>query len=323
MSKISVIVPVYNSQQYLCRCIDSILAQTFYDFELLLIDDGSTDSSGVICDEYAKKDSRISVFHKINEGVSVARNLGLDNAKGEYITFIDSDDWVEPIFFDHINKYSDVDYIITSYYKHSHFNSFVKECFAEDYISCIDSLFFAEEKMILGFFTPWAKFFKRTIIHNNNLKFNSKISSGEDTLFIYQYLLCINSVYMSNVACYNWTEFNGLSKKNLLFDEIIFTIDLTIESLKKIESKYNCILLKPQYNGILYLISRINMSAYSIKSLYNGLKKLSMEKWMKSLVRDKTIIIKGKRRKLVDFLFVHQLYILLVIYCKLTNRLYE
>lgn len=86
MPKISVIVPVYNTEKYLHRCVDSILAQTFTDFELLLIDDGSTDSSGAICDEYAQKDSRVRVFHKENGGASSARNLGLDNATGEWIT---------------------------------------------------------------------------------------------------------------------------------------------------------------------------------------------------------------------------------------------
>lgn len=86
--KISVIVPVYNAEKYLHRCIDSILAQTFADFELLLIDDGSTDKSGEICDEYADKDARIRVFHKANGGVSSARNVGLDNALGEYICFV-------------------------------------------------------------------------------------------------------------------------------------------------------------------------------------------------------------------------------------------
>ena len=91
--KISVIVPVYNVEKYLPRCIDSILSQTFTDFELLLIDDGSPDNCGKICDEYAAKDSRVRVFHKPNGGVSSARNLGLDNARGEWIAFIDSDDF--------------------------------------------------------------------------------------------------------------------------------------------------------------------------------------------------------------------------------------
>ena len=95
MSKISIIVPVYNTEKYLRCCIDSILVQTFADFELLLINDGSTDSSGTICEEYALEDRRVRVFHKENGGVSSARNVGLDNARGEWITFVDSDDYIE------------------------------------------------------------------------------------------------------------------------------------------------------------------------------------------------------------------------------------
>ena len=98
LNAISVIVPVYNTEKYLHRCVDSILAQTFTDFELLLIDDGSTDSSGAICDESAQKDSRVRVFHKENGGVSSARNLGLDKAKGKWVTFVDSDDWIKESF---------------------------------------------------------------------------------------------------------------------------------------------------------------------------------------------------------------------------------
>ena len=93
---VSIIVPVYNVEQYLRRCIESILSQTYHNFELILVDDGSTDSSGAICDEYALADERIHVIHKPNGGVSSARNAGIDTAKGEYILFVDSDDRVEP-----------------------------------------------------------------------------------------------------------------------------------------------------------------------------------------------------------------------------------
>lgn len=94
MPQVSVIVPVYNVERYLPRCIDSILAQTYTDFELLLVDDGSPDGCGRICDEYAKKDRRIRVFHKKNGGQSDARNYGLDHMQGNYVTFVDSDDYV-------------------------------------------------------------------------------------------------------------------------------------------------------------------------------------------------------------------------------------
>lgn len=92
---ISVIVPVYNAEKYLKRCVDSILSQSFSDFELLLIDDGSSDLSGLFCDEYAIADKRVSAFHTDNNGVSGARQYGLNIAKGKYIQFIDSDDWIE------------------------------------------------------------------------------------------------------------------------------------------------------------------------------------------------------------------------------------
>ena len=98
MPEISVIVPVYNVERYLTRCIDSILAQTYQNFELILVDDGSTDGSGTLCDSYMKKDSRIKVIHKKNGGLSDARNSGIDAAEGEFLSFIDSDDWVRPDF---------------------------------------------------------------------------------------------------------------------------------------------------------------------------------------------------------------------------------
>lgn len=94
--KVSVIVPVYKAEKYLRKCVDSILAQTFRDFEVILVDDGSPDKSGEICDEYARKDPRVRVIHKENGGVSSARNKGIDEARGEYISFLDSDDyWLE------------------------------------------------------------------------------------------------------------------------------------------------------------------------------------------------------------------------------------
>lgn len=98
--KISIIVPIYNVEKYLCRCVDSILNQTFTDYELILVDDGSPDRCGEICDEYAKKDERVKVIHKENGGPSEARNMGIDIAKGEYIAFVDSDDWIHPRMYE-------------------------------------------------------------------------------------------------------------------------------------------------------------------------------------------------------------------------------
>ena len=108
---VSIIVPVYNAEPYLRRCVDSVLAQSFTNWELILIDDGSTDRSGIICDEYALEDNRINVIHKVNGGVSSARNMGLKMARGTWVTFIDSDDTIGENYFD-VEFSSDVDLYI-------------------------------------------------------------------------------------------------------------------------------------------------------------------------------------------------------------------
>ena len=112
--KISIIIPVYNVEKYLRECLDSILAQSYKDFEIILVDDGSTDSSGNICDEYSMKYENIKVLHKNNNGLSSARNAGLDIAQGEYILFIDSDDVVSPVMLEtlmaHVAGYDIVSY---------------------------------------------------------------------------------------------------------------------------------------------------------------------------------------------------------------------
>lgn len=107
MPKLSIIVPVYKVEQYIHKCVDSILNQTFTDFELILVDDGSPDNCGKICDEYAKKDERVRVIHKDNGGLSDARNFGLKEAKGEYVSFIDSDDWVDSDLYGDVLSYAD------------------------------------------------------------------------------------------------------------------------------------------------------------------------------------------------------------------------
>ena len=101
---ISIIVPVYNVEKYLEKCIDSILNQSYQNLEIILIDDGSTDNSGSICDEYKKKDQRVQVIHQKNQGQSSARNAGLNIAKGSYIGFVDSDDWIEQNMYEKLYK---------------------------------------------------------------------------------------------------------------------------------------------------------------------------------------------------------------------------
>ena len=102
MPKISIIVPIYNVEKYLDKCVNSILSQTFSDFELILVDDGSPDNCGRMCDDWAQRDSRIVVYHKQNGGISDTRNYGIDRAKGEYLTFIDPDDYIESTYLEYL-----------------------------------------------------------------------------------------------------------------------------------------------------------------------------------------------------------------------------
>ena len=131
MPLISVIVPIFNADKYLHKCLNSLLFQTVDDFEVILIDDGSTDHSGLICDDYARQDKRFVVVHKKNEGLSAARNDGIALAKGKWITFLDSDDWVENNFFKILDKHSDVDYIIASYSLHRRNGDRIDERFSQ------------------------------------------------------------------------------------------------------------------------------------------------------------------------------------------------
>ena len=206
-SLISVIVPVYNSEQTLHRCIDSILGQTYRNFELLLINDGSKDRSGEICDEYARKDSRVKVFHKENGGVSSARNVGLVNARGEWVTFVDSDDWAgEKLLsnlISHTNNHPNVELVIS--FSEYIFNNGRRE---ENYNArMVDKanfqILFSEYDM--SWHTgPWAKLYSKQVIDSKNLRFNENMNIGEDAVFFYSYLSQIDGLYVSSDTDYKY-----------------------------------------------------------------------------------------------------------------------
>lgn len=218
--KISVIVPVYNVEQYLPRCIDSILAQTFTDFELLLIDDGSTDKSGDICDEYARKDPRIRVFHKPNGGVSSARNMGLDNAKGEWIAFVDSDDVILKTYLcDLIVKATQKAILVLSNYKKQ--DSYESQIKLDDIILENGNIVkYFIDKNILSLSAPYAKLYNSEIIRSNHLKFPIGIQMGEDAIFIMRYLNSISTVVVVAKCDYVVSKTPGsLSSKYYSFEQ--------------------------------------------------------------------------------------------------------
>lgn len=168
MSKISVIVPVYNSENYLHHCIDSVLAQTFTKFELLLIDDGSKDCSGAICDEYAAKDSRVKVFHKENGGVSSAREIGVWHSSGEFVFFLDSDDAILPDAFESMLTFATdgIDMVV--------------------FDSCCNMVCtpieYAKRLLCFQDWVVWGKLYKRSLFDNCIFDIPNCIKVGEDFL---------------------------------------------------------------------------------------------------------------------------------------------
>lgn len=195
---ISVIVPVYKAEKYLHRCVDTLLAQTFQDFEVLLIDDGSPDKSGEICDDYAKKDFRVRVFHKENGGVSSARQCGIDNAQGEYTIHTDPDDWVEPEMLETLYKKAkedDADMVICDYYEYvDGCNQYINQCPSSlNHIMVLKDLF----RFLHG--SLCNKLIRKELFDRYDVKFPLGVNYSED-LYICIVLLQnpINVVYLSN-----------------------------------------------------------------------------------------------------------------------------
>lgn len=236
MCCISVIVPVYNSEKTLARCVDSILSQTFSDFELLLVDDGSTDSSGKMCDDYALKDKRVHVFHKKNGGVSSARNLGLDHVNGKWVTFCDSDDYVNDNWLSIFIKYckNDIDLVVQSFNILDQNGYKFFEGHRADFIEIFYDL------SIVGYI--WNKLFLTNVLKQYNIRYNESFSFHEDEVFAYQYLLHIDKVIFTPEYAYHYDIPNFSIKHggdNFEPHYMVFNIIKQINSQYQIPSAYN------------------------------------------------------------------------------------
>lgn len=221
--KVSIIVPVYKAEKYLRRCIDSILAQSLSDFEVLLVDDGSPDQSGDICDEYAKKDSRVRVFHKINGGVSSARQCGIDNAKGEYTIHADPDDWVESNMLEELYrkaKEDDADMVICDYY--INYEKTHNEIYVKQQPSKIESDTILKElfKQLHG--SCCNKLIRRVCYKKYNVRFPFNLNCNEDQYVCASLLLHSLSVAYLPKAFYHYIQdinTNSLVRTPKSYDE--------------------------------------------------------------------------------------------------------
>ena len=203
----SIIIPVYNVEKYLEKCLDSIIHQQFHDYEIILIDDGSTDHSGEICDNYNGKYDNILVTHIQNHGVSFARNEGLKVAKGKYIWFIDSDDYIEEGALQIINKYicadPEIDLFVFDAIVRNNKDQ-IKKIITCDKISTKKMCFSDNRELIYLNTSLWNRVYKRKVISDNNLIFDEEITIAEDLLFNYMYMLECSGVMYIKEKLYNY-----------------------------------------------------------------------------------------------------------------------
>lgn len=217
-SKVSIVVPVYNAERYLKKCVDSLLEQSYKNIEILLINDGSTDSSGEICDEYIKKHEEIKVIHKTNSGVSDTRNAGIDVASGEFIQFVDSDDFLESNMIERLvqSVNHNVQLAICGYKSiyMSKDTIFYTEtvCPIKGRYQNIDLVKHFGELFNNGLINPlWNKLYYADLIKKLNLKFNKELNMGEDLLFNLEYINACDNIEIINEQLYNYLKFNDNS----------------------------------------------------------------------------------------------------------------
>ena len=243
---VSIIVPVYKVERYLPRCIESILGQTYTNFELILVDDGTPDKSGIICDRYAEKDSRIKVIHKENGGVSSARNAGIDAAQGEWITFIDSDDWVSDdyleVLLQPLEKHNCELTVGSMERRHIRISTSRSEEHFID-VNTQDTEKIIELIDRTEFYGPCMKLFARNLIKTNKLRFPEGILMAEDAIFVNNYLKFCRKIYLTGKVIYYYNELNAISvtRHSRYFEELPMWSVKYIESYKDVLDEFGII----------------------------------------------------------------------------------
>lgn len=297
MSTVSVIVPVYNVEKYLRRCVESILAQTFTDFELILVDDGSTDNCPEICDEYARKDNRVRVIHCVNGGVSAARNVALEIASGEFLTFCDSDDYLKPEWFDWLVSQMDqknVDMVIGNFVSvddngQAEPNKCTYKTDLVTFASQSDRVNYIIQKLLRGYsaWAVWARLFRTDIIKENCIRFCTTCGNyAEDLEFVLDYMLYADSVYLGDYAGYCYYQRLGSmmsrSQNMIKLNEVNEVSYCFWNRFNQVISEDSCIneypiihfqILCSQYRRLLY--------HDGIGNLPEEIKKIEKQKWYK------------------------------------------
>lgn len=283
----SIVAPVYNVEKYLKNCVDSVLSQTFQDFELILVDDGSKDNSGIICDEYASKDNRVKVFHKENGGQSSARNLGIEKAQGEFAVFIDSDDFFSDVCFLESVKNSICDntdivlFRYSKYYEDGHTNDCninMSDIEYDNKTTLLKQLV----KRDSFFCSCWSKCTRMSILKNNNIVFDTSLSC-EDMDWYYNVVLNSSEFKVIDKSFVNYRQRENSVTSTFKVKSVvdyIYTIEKwsgTFNSIEDNEEKYVMLSsLAKLYCNLLISYSR------HTKELKAHKKKIFSFKWLLS-----------------------------------------
>lgn len=284
--KYSVIIPVYNAENTIKRCLDSLLNQIPTDAELLVINDGSKDNSSTICKNYANEYSVIKYFEKENGGVSSARNLGLDNATGEYILFADSDDYVEPSYWETIDSLVNKYHPDLLQFGFRDCGETTKERSTGDYD--VKGDIFVAEKIDAAvrsymFSALYARVYKRSVIQANRLRFEQNLMIGEDQVFIFAYAMHVNHLVSTSIMLYNVVLENmeSLTRKRR---------DYLVKQLREVNNKMSALVEKSEFSENIKQIYGGAISWVYYRSAYSGCKELLKY----------NLTVKDRRRKIKE-----------------------
>ena len=308
---VSIIVPVYNAEATISRCIESIINQEYRDFELLLIDDGSTDSSGTICDRYAAEDSRIRLIHKENTGVSETRNMALDLACGTYLQFLDSDDWITPnatrLFVEEAERYH-CDMVISDFYRVVGKRVAQKGDIDDDCVLTQEefSAHMLQNPADFYYGVLWNKLYRRDIVEKYHLRMNPQISWCEDFMFNLEYIRHAEVFYALQVPVYYYVKTKGsLASQGMSISK---TIKMKLMVFEYYNNFYKHVLDEEDYEKNRLQVYRFLVDAAGDgavpPSFFSGSKKLGEERNSVSqeVVAGEGILMDDYRdRKLLDY----------------------
>ena len=278
---VSIIVPVYNAEKTLCRCVDSIRKQEYGDFELLLVDDGSQDSSGSLCDSYAAEDERIRVIHKKNGGVSAARNEALSQARGEFLQFVDSDDWLAPEatkLMVRTARENSCDLVIADFYRVSGDRISHKGEIDEEGVMSREEFaaHMMENPADYYYGVLWNKLFRRELVEREHLRMDEKIHWCEDFLFNLEYILHGETFCALRMPVYYYVKTKGsLVAQSMTIPKVI---RMKLQVFEYYQNFYKHVLDERDYEKNRLKVYRFLVDAAGDEALLPGLKKLGDER---------------------------------------------